>query len=127
MNKYIFLLPTIALFSCSTDSNEIKNEVENSQPSINVASLAIDEHSEAGSLIGTISATDSDNDALTFTINSESGLEINEESGEITLGNNLVLDYEDNQSLPFTVSVFDGKAIVEQALELSINDINEYD
>ena len=131
MKKLFFLIPATILFSCSTDSDEIKEdpkqETENSQPKINVQSLTIDEHSEAGSSVGIITATDSDNDDLTFTIDSESGLEINEQSGEVTLGANLVLDYEANQSIPFTVSVFDGKAIVEQVFELSINDINEFD
>jgi hypothetical protein len=131
MKKYFFLIPATLLLACSTDSDEIKNEIQqetgNSQPNITVQSLSIDEHSEAGASIGTISATDSDNDELTFTINSESGLVINEASGEITLGTNVVLDYESNQTLPFTVSVFDGKAIVDQAFELTINDINEFD
>ena len=131
MKKLFFIIPATILIACSTDSDEIKKEIEqeteNGQPEINLQSLAIDEHSEAGSSVGTISATDSDNDELTFTINSESGLEIDEESGEITIGNNLVLDFEASQSLPFTISVFDGKTIVDQAFELTINDINEFD
>lgn len=131
MKKLFFLIPVTILLSCSTDSDEITNEIqqetENSQPSISAQSLSIEEHSEAGASIGTISATDSDKDELTFTINSESGLVINETSGEITIGANLILDYEANQTLPFVVSVFDGKAIVEKAFELSINDVIEYD
>ncbi len=131
MKKFFFVIPLSMLFACSTDSDEIKEEVQkevdNNQPTINVQSLAIDEHSEGGSSVGTITAADSDNDELTFTIDSESGLEIDENSGEITLGASLILDYEVNQILPFTVSVFDGKAIVEQDFELTINDIDEYE
>lgn len=127
MNKSFFIVPALILIACSNDSDEINQETENSQPTITQQSFAIDEHSEAGSSVGTVSATDADNDELTFTINSESGLEINEETGEITLGNTLVLDYEASQNLPFTVSVFDGKSIVEQAFELTINNIDEYE
>jgi hypothetical protein len=139
MKKFFFLIPATILLGCSTDSDEIKDEVrqeqqqetesetENDLPGITIESFAIDEHSEAGSIIGTISATDSENDQLTFTIDSDSGLEIDEETGELTLGANLVLDYEDNQSISFTISVFDGKAIVDQNFKLTINDINEYD
>lgn len=127
MNKLFFIIPALILASCSSDSDEIKQETENNQPTITQQSFAMDEHSQAGSSIGTVSATDADNDELTFSINSESGLEINEESGEITLGNNLVLDFEATQNLAFTVSVFDGKSIVEQAFELTINDIDEYE
>lgn len=127
MKKLFFLVPATILLACSTDSDEIQQEIENNQPNINFQAISIDEHSEPGAVIGTITVSDSDIDDLTFTINSESGLAIDEESGEITLGNNLVLDYEVNQSIPFTVSVFDGKTIVEQAFELFINDINEYE
>lgn len=131
MKKLFFLIPATIVLSCSSDSDEIKKEIQdetqNNNPTITVQSFAVDEHSEAGTSLGSVSAADSDNDELTFTIDSESGLEINEESGEITLGNNLVLDYEANQTLPFTVSVFDGKVIVDQAFELTINDINEFE
>lgn len=127
MKKLFFLIPATLLFACSTDSDKVKEETDNNPPVLTAQSFAIDEHSEVGTSIGSISASDSDNDALTFTINSESGLEINEDSGEITLGNNLVLDYEASKTLPFTVSVFDGKAIAEQAFELTINDISEFD
>lgn len=127
MNKSFFIVPILILAACSKDSNEIIPNSENNQPTIAQQSFAIDEHSQAGSSIGTVSATDADNDALTFTIDSESGLIIDETSGEITLGTNLELDFEENQSLPFTVSVFDGKSIVEQAFELTINNIDEYE
>lgn len=137
MRKLYFAIPLSLLFACSTDSDEIKDEVEQEQeqeqettnnlPSISVQSLAINEHSEEGSVIGTISAADADNDELTFTIDPDSGLEIDEETGELTIGANLVLDYEAAQSLPFTVSVFDGNAIVDQEFELTINDVDEYE
>ena len=83
MKKLFFLIPATLILSCSSDSDEIKKEIqeenENNQPTITVQSFTADEHSEAGTSIGSISASDSDNDELTFTINSESGLEINEE------------------------------------------------
>ena len=126
MKKLFFLVPVTILLACSTDFDEIQQEIENNQPNINFQALSIDEHTRPGAVIGTITASDSVIDDLTFTINSESGLTIDEESGELTLGNNLVLDYVVNQSIPFTVSVFDGKTIVAQAFELFINDINEY-
>lgn len=131
MKKLFFVIPSIFLFACGSDSDEVKKDIEqetaNKVPIINVQSLSIDEHAAAGTIVGTIAASDADNDELTFTINSESGLEINEASGEISIGPNLILDFEADQSLPFTVSVFDGKVIVDQNLELSINNINEYD
>jgi hypothetical protein len=131
MKKLFFLIPASILLSCSTDSNEIKddlqNETENSLPIINDIAFSIDEHSEAGTLIGTVSASDADNDELTFTIDNESGLVINEETGELSLGNNQLLDYEENEIIAFTVSVFDGKTIIDRSFELAINNIDEYE
>ena len=47
-------------------------------------------------------------------------------TGQITLGDTQILDFETATNLIFSVSVFDGKAIVEQDFELSISDIDEY-
>ncbi len=131
MKNLFYLILSTVLFSCSNDSNEIKvdlqNETENSLPIINETSFSIDEHSEAGTVIGTVSASDADNDELTFDIDNESGLVINEETGELTLGNNIFLDYEKNQNQPFTVSVFDGNTIIDQSFDLAINNIDEYE
>lgn len=127
MKKMFVLVAAIMLLSCSTDSDEIKQEIENGLPQINIQTLSIDEHAAAGSSVGTITTSNFKTADLTFSINGESGLEIDEALGEITLGNTLILDYEVEQSLPFTVSVFDGNSIVTQAFELSINDINEFD
>ena len=139
MKKLFFILPLSMLLACSTDSDEIKDEVQQEQeleqkdetgnnlPSITLQTLAIDEHSEEGTVIGTIAASDADNDLLTYTIDSNSGLEINEETGELTLGSTIILDFEADQSLPFTVSVFDGTAIVDRDFILTINNIDEYE
>ena len=126
MKKISFLISLLFLAACSKDTNSSPEENGNSQPSITLKSYSIDEHAPAGTSIGTVSAADSDGDALTFTMESQSGLEINETTGEITLANGTILDFEEIQSIPFTVSVFDGKSIVVQSFELSINNIDEY-
>lgn len=117
--------------SCSSDSDEIKTEIEqeltNNQPEIDNQDFQVNEHSAAGTSIGTVAATDKDSDKLTFTIDNESGLEINEETGEISLGNNLKLDFESSESLDFTVSVFDGKSIIDKDFTLNITDVDEFD
>jgi len=131
MKKLVYLISAILIASCSSDSDEIKNEIqqedENNQPQINDQAFQVNEHSAAGTSIGSVSATDIDGDELTFTIDNESGLEINEETGELSLGNNLTLDFESVESLAFTVSVFDGKSIVEKDFTLNISNVNEFD
>ena len=125
MKKLSLYILSLLIFACSSDKEEGIDEFENTAPTLANLTFQVDEHSEAGTSIGTISAIDAEEDALTFTIDNASGLAINEESGEITIGNNLVLDFETNQTLPFTVSVFDGKTTSEKAFQLTINDINE--
>lgn len=131
MKKFFYLVSAILIASCSSDSDEIKIEIQqeagNNQPAINDQAFQVNEHAEAGILIGTVSATDKDGDKLTFTIDNESGLEINEETGELSLGNNLTLDFESVESLVFTVSVFDGKSIIEKDFTLNISNVDEYD
>ena len=131
MKKLFLILPLSLMLACSSDSDEIRDEEEqgtdNNLPSIMAQALSVNEHSEAGVIIGTISATDQDNDELSFTINADSGLEIDEETGELSVGATIVLDYEASQNLPFTVTVFDGSAIVDQNFELTINDVEEYE
>ena len=126
MRKLSFVISVLLLASCSKDSSGTPEESGNSSPTITLKSYSIDEHAPAGTSIGTVSASDADGDTLTFTMESQSGLEINETTGEITLSNGTVLDFEELQRLPFTISVFDGNSIVEQSFELSINNIDEY-
>ncbi|APQ17902.1 hypothetical protein [Maribacter hydrothermalis] len=131
MKKVIFPIITLLALACSTDSEtlttELNEEGENNAPIINAQAFSADEHSLAGTVIGTISALDSDDNELTYSIDDESGLEINENTGEVTIGSNLILDFETEATLPFTVSVFDGTILVDKNFELEINDINEYD
>lgn len=126
MRKLSFFISVLLLASCSKDSSGTTEENGNSLPTITLKSYSIDEHAPAGTTIGTVSASDTDGDTLTFTMESQSGLEIDETTGEITLLNGTVLDFEEIQSLPFTVSVFDGNSMVEQSFELTIDNIDEY-
>ncbi|QLG46010.1 cadherin domain-containing protein [Costertonia aggregata] len=127
MKKVLLLLPALFVIGCSSDSDTINEDLENSAPQINVQSFQVDEHSVVGTVIGTVTATDANNDVLTYTIDNSSGLEINEDNGELRVGNTAILDFETAQSLSFTVSVFDGTTIAEQEFTLTFNDVNEYD
>lgn len=100
-------------------------ETTNNAPVIEAKTFTVAEHSASGTLIGTVEAVDNDEDELTFTITSDFDLKINEETGEITSGPNLNLDFETLQGLTFTVSVFDGSTISEKDFSLDIQDIDE--
>lgn len=141
MKKIPLLLLSFLVFACSTDSDEVSEEIENEEvseeieneeiengaPSIVGQSFQVDEHSMPGTLIGNVEASDNDNDVLTYTIDSEENILINETTGALSIGEGLKLDFESTNSLGFTVSVFDGTAISDATITLNIADINEFD
>ncbi len=130
MKKVLIVAHVFLVLSCSNDSDNIKKEVEeeleNKSPLIANTTFTINEHAAPGTVIGTVAATDADNDPLTYSVNNESGLQINEQTGELSLGNALLLDFEAAQQINFTATVFDGLATVEKEFVLALDDIDEY-
>lgn len=141
MRKLVFILGVILFASCSTDTDvltdeilddettndEMSNDGQNSPPTISTSTFQIAEHSLAGTAIGTVNASDADQDILTFTVDSDFDLVIDENTGALSIGENLKLDFEANNEIPLTVSVFDGTTIVDVDITVNITDINEYE
>lgn len=139
MKKITIIILTLFIISCSSDLDEIEfipedqvteeedEEIipQNQIPVINAKSFAIAEHSPEGTSIGAVEASDMDGDTLTFTLISGSNLEIDEATGEITIGADLKLDYETLENINFTVSVFDGETIIDQDFILDIENVDE--
>jgi len=125
MRKIFAPLLTFLVIACSSDNSTDLPETSNNGTVIVAKTFAVDEHSAEGTLIGTVDVLDNDGDELTFTITSDFDLKINEETGEITTGPNLNLDFETLQELSFTVSVFDGNTLTEKDFLLDIQDIDE--
>jgi hypothetical protein len=129
MKKLVFPFLSLLFISCSTDAdvNFMEEVSTNNLPAISSTAFTIAEHSPSGTAIGTISASDADNDDLTFSIDTTTDILIDENTGDLTLGENLKLDFEAEENITFTVSAFDGKAITEASITLNIEDIIEYD
>ncbi|CAM3461746.1 hypothetical protein [Zobellia roscoffensis] len=151
MKKIFIPLVSLFIFSCSSDIEEVtldsidgttettpenKEETEeeteetvsentNSIPVFEAANYSIDEHSLTASSIGFVTATDSDQDEITYSIESSADLVIDEVTGEIITGPLLKLDFETKDSYPFMVSAFDGKTIVDKSYDLAINNVDE--
>ncbi len=88
-------------------------------------SFTIAEHSAAGISIGFLAATDSDGNQISYTLESGTDIDIDENTGELKVGPNLKLDFETGENLDFTVSAFDGKSITQETYRLSIEDVDE--
>ncbi|WP_299431367.1 DUF2927 domain-containing protein [uncultured Maribacter sp.] len=127
MKKIMIPIFSLLIFSCSKDSTNDSNDLDNNNPEFTAnQSFSIEEHSAFESSIGIIKATDKDNDALTYTIQSEADLIINENTGEITIGENTILDFETTPSISATISVFDGTTIVDEDIIITLENIEEY-
>lgn len=92
----------------------------------------LDENSENGTLIGAVMATDPDGDALTYSIVSGDGenafaiVSSGSNAGNITVNDELQLDYESNPSFALIVEADDGSGgMTIASVTVNLNDIDE--
>ena len=87
-----------AIFEASTIQNQLND------------AFHIDENSANASVVGTVSAQDTENDSITFSLTNNAGgrFVINPTTGEITVANQSLLDNGTNTSHTVTVQVSDG-------------------
>ena len=91
-------------------------------------SATVDENSGGGTAVETITATDADNDAITYSLDSTSGavFDIHATSGAITVGSGATLDHEATSSYPATVTATDEHgARATHGLTIAVDDVNE--
>lgn len=115
-------------FLSSTAEVTIHINDVNEVPIATDQTFAIDENSDTGDTVGTIVASDPDNNSLTYTIsdgNLNDTFVINSTSGELTVGAGASLDFETISTYTLTVSVSDGELSQEVLITISINDIED--
>lgn len=130
MKKIVVSVLSLLAVACSSDFEgptikDTSEESTNNAPVINAKAFSVAEHSQEGTAIGFITASDEDGDKITYTLESEIDLSLNENTGELKVGTTLNLDYETAQNLEFTISAFDGKAITDMDFILTIEDVDE--
>jgi len=105
----------------------------NDAPTVDDVILKVDENSEEGTEVGTITATDSDNQVLTFAIidgNLDSdnddnlAFAIDSETGVITVNDSDELDFETNPSFDLEVTATDDESSDTQSVTVNLNDID---
>ncbi|MCK5708874.1 MAG: cadherin domain-containing protein, partial [Candidatus Aureabacteria bacterium] len=102
----------------------------NQAPIIQNQQFSINEDSEAGIFIGTVIATDEDNDNISFDIlsgNTDDAFNINKDNGEISLSTSNILDYEKQTEYLLTVEVTDDNPNVLSAQAIITITIVELD
>ena len=97
----------------------------NTPPVFDQQTFTIAEHSAAGSSIGFLTATDANDDQITYSLVSNVDIVIDEKTGQLKAGDDLKLDFETDEDLVFTISAFDGKTATEKTFKLDIEDVDE--
>jgi len=139
MRKVIITVLSFLAVACSSDVEDVSMEevsketakeeqpskATNKAPSIDSKTYSIAEHSKESVSIGFVDSTDEDGDEVTYTLQSTADLTVDEITGELKVGANLILDYETTKRIAFTISAFDGKTITEKDFVLTVEDVDE--
>jgi len=106
-------------WSFTTDSNV-------NHPIIEDQVFSVDENSPISLSVGTVVASDMDNDTLTFNIEKkEIPFTINEKTGELKVSNSFLLNHEVAQVYHFIVQVSDGRYSDSAIITININNLND--
>ncbi len=100
----------------------------NETPLIDDATFAIDENSAISTSVGTVTASDPENDDLTFSIVSGNDLgtfQIDQNSGELTVADTEPLDFETNPAFGLEVEVSDGELADTTTITVNLNDVDD--
>lgn len=100
---------------------------ENGAPLMEDQSFSLEENSPNGTLVGTLLATDPDNDPLTFTLLSgnDEGIFNLSETGELSVANEALIDFEVNPTVSLIAEVSDSELTAEATLTITITDVDE--
>ena len=127
---FLFLSTLIMLFvSCGNDDNGTvvtPIPVENTAPSIQNQDFTVAEGIADADAIGTVTATDADNDALSFSITqNDNDLFAITEGGELSLTDSASLDFETAESHTITVEVTDGTDTASATVTINVTEVDE--
>ena len=107
----------LLLFSCSEDENE--------PPMADDLLFIVAEDVPIGTVVGTVSATDKEGDALTYTITAGNDANEFELSDEGTLRTLALLDYETATSYQLAVRIADNSGSIDILITINVTDVDE--
>ena len=112
----------------ATISININEEAVNTAPRVDAHTFSIEENSEIGTLVGTVIAIDFEGDDLSYSLeggNVGSTFSIDAVSGELSVAENTMLDFETNESFVLIVAVSDGDLDATAIVTIELIDIEE--
>ncbi|EZH74242.1 hypothetical protein ATO12_15360 [Aquimarina atlantica] len=120
--KFLLLVIAILALSCSKDDDQTINLA----PVIKAQSFSASETAIDTEIFGTVTATDVNEDALSYSItaNSDDLFEITK-TGALSLASGKTLDFETKTTHEITVEVTDGKAKASAKVTITVTDGND--
>ncbi|XLS29676.1 cadherin domain-containing protein [Flavobacteriaceae bacterium M23B6Z8] len=117
---------TVLIFSCGKDDDVDPVQSQNSAPEIKAQSFNASEAIDDATIIGKVTATDSDNDVLIFSINTNSDelFDITDD-GDLSLASGRTLDFETATQHILSVNVTDGEATADATITINVVDVDE--
>ncbi len=100
----------------------------NEAPTGASGTLSVNENSANGAVVGTVLGTDPDaNTTFGYSLVDNAGgrFAINATTGQVTVANGTLLNYEVNPSHSITVRVSDGTLTKDQVMTVTVNNVNE--
>lgn len=113
---------SIAIISCSKDDGPIVTTVTTADVTKN-----IDENSTNGTVVGTVTGA-SNTGTVNFSITSQTpngALSINVTTGELTVADATIFDFETNPTITAIVKVADGEVTKNSNVTVNLNDIDD--
>ncbi|MEM7298705.1 MAG: cadherin domain-containing protein, partial [Bacteroidota bacterium] len=101
---------------------------ENEAPTLEGKVFTLDENSEVGTTVGIVPASDPENDNLTFSINSGNEMgafQIDQDSGELTVADPEILDFEAHSNFSVEIKASDGELSDVSVVNINLIDKNE--
>ncbi|WP_051947476.1 BspA family leucine-rich repeat surface protein [Muricauda sp. MAR_2010_75] len=112
----------------STDNFTVTQpQAGNNAPTISTTSLSTAEDLQGGAEVGTVAATDIDQDPLTFSMTDASGIfDFDTATGKISLAEGKTLDFETDPEYTVTIGVSDGNGGTDSKdITISVTDVDE--
>ncbi|MFY0598278.1 MAG: cadherin domain-containing protein [Cyclobacteriaceae bacterium] len=112
-------------FSTATITINLTESASNNTPIISDQSFSVEENTDEGIEIGTVMATDSENDALSFSItsgNTRDAFTLSE-TGVLSVATASQLDFETTPTFNLTVEVSDGNSSASANVTITVLDV----
>ena len=124
-NVFLSLLAIALIWACGKDDGPDTPVVTNTPPVIAAKTFTVPENIAAGTAIGTVTATDADKDALTFSISTnDSDLFAITKAGVLSLASGKSLSFATKAQHVITVAVSDGEASASAKVTINVTKVD---